>query len=197
MARSAHVTSIDAVGQFKAALQNFESDVRDGLTTLQLESRRGMEWVTGRTVYWTRQVRIAGERLNEARNALERAQLSLRPEDQASCYQEKKDVAKAKQRLRFAEEKVLHARQWCQQLHHEIDKFQGKIGRLSQITDVDLARGVAALERVIRALDRYTQRGTADPAPAPSQSLKVADQAAPRNTTPPHEDINEDLRSPE
>ena len=197
MARSAHVTSIGAVAQFKVALQNFESDVRDGLTTLQLESRRGMEWVNGRTVYWTRQVRIAGERLNEARNALERAQLSLRPEDQASCYQEKKEVAKAKQRLRFAEEKVLHARQWCQRLHHEIDKFQGKIGRLSQITDVDLARGVAALERIIVALDRYTQRGAADPARAPSRSLKVADQADPRDTTPPHEEINEDLRSPE
>jgi hypothetical protein len=60
-----------------------------------------------------------------------------------------------------------------------------------------LARGVAALERVIAALDRYTQRGAADPARASNQSLKVADQGAPRDTTPPHEEINEDLRSPE
>ena len=162
MSRSAHVTSIEAVAEFKAATQQFEADVRDGLMTLQLESQRAIDWIENdRATYWLHQVRKAAERVNEARNNLERAQLSIRADGKPSCYHEKKELALAQKRLRYAEEKVQNVCRWRRRLQHEEDEFHGKMGRMSQIIDVDLLRALAALDRIVEALERYSDRNAA------------------------------------
>ena len=159
MSRSANVTSIDAVAEFKAVLQQFEADVRDALVTLQLESQRAIDWIENdRATYWPHQVRTASEKVTEARNNLERAQLSIRPDDKPSCYQDKKELASAIKRLRYVEDKVRLVRQWRRRLHHETDEFHSKVGRIDQIIDVDLSRAIAALDRIVTALDRYSDQ---------------------------------------
>ena len=159
MSHLVRVTSIEAIAEFKLAMRQFAAEVREALTTLQLESARSINWIeSDRTIYWKMQVRKASERLNEARNNLERAQLSVRTGDRSSCYQEKKELAMAQQRLRFSESQVQVVRKWRQKLHHDTEKFKSKIGRMDQMVDVDLVRAVAALERIIAALDKYAER---------------------------------------
>ena len=174
MSQSARVTSIDAVAEFKQAIRQFEDDMRDSLMTLQLESQRALDWIDNdRSGYWFRQVRRADERLNESRNNLERAQLSLRPEDKPSCYQEKKQVALAKERQRYTEEQVQVVRQWQRRIQHEIDIFRGKLGRIEHIVDSDMSRAVATLERVVLALDRYAERKV--PQPSGDRTVTTSD----------------------
>ena len=191
MARSARVTSIEAISRFKVSLQKFEFAVQEALATLRMESERGIAWVENdRAAYWPRQVKLAGERLNEARNNLQRAQLGSRPGEGRSCYQEKKDVERAKQRLIFAENKVRLTQEWCRRLHHEIDQFQGAVGRLGQMIDVDLASALATLEHAITALDRYAAQKSV-PAAEPKDGLhkQVENSSDSHSTSPSEEDL--------
>jgi len=176
MSRSAKVTSIDAIAEFKVAVHKFADELRDAVTTLQLESARAMDWIENdRATYWPRETKRAGERLNEARNNLERARTSARPDDARPCYQEKKEVALAEWRLRYCEDQIAIVRAWRRKLQHETEEFRGKMGRLNQIADVD--RGIAALERILRALDRYAERAVSPKAFDSTQPTSASDDA--------------------
>ena len=64
---SANVTSIEALRRFKAALVEFEADVVDAITMLELEAQRPVDWIeTDRTLYWPREVQKADARVKPA-----------------------------------------------------------------------------------------------------------------------------------
>ena len=107
MDRSANVTSIDAVRALRAALLNFEAEARDAVVLLVLEVRKALDWLENdRTRYWPEQVRRASERVLQARNDLERAQLTYGSEEPPSCYEQKKALEQAERRLRTCQEKA-------------------------------------------------------------------------------------------
>ena len=168
------VTSIDALRHFKLALEEFQAESRDAVTQLLLEMRRGVDWIEhDRTRYWPRAMQQASDAVIEARNNLERAELSFRPEDKRSCYEQKIALEKAKRRLRLTEEKVRAVRRWRVEVHREADKFHGGLSKLANSLDMDLPRALAALERMAVALDRYTERS------APVESPGGAETASP------------------
>jgi len=183
MSKSAKVTSIDAIADFKVVVHKFADELRDAVTTLQLESARAMDWIENdRATYWPHETKRAGERLNEARNNLERARTSSRPDDARPCYQEKKEVAMAERRMRYCEDQIAVVRAWRRKLQHEIEEFQGKMGRLHQIVDVDVDRAIAALVRILRALDRYAERAGPPKAAESAQPTSASDDADPNRS---------------
>ena len=73
MARSAKLTSVDAVQQFAAALVLFDEEASGALTSLDLSVHRIHEWIHhDRPSYWKHEVRRRREKLAEARVDLER-----------------------------------------------------------------------------------------------------------------------------
>jgi hypothetical protein len=165
MNRAAKITSTDAVRMFKAGLQEYEGQVRDTLAQLTLDLRRALDWVDhDRPHYWTRQCHAASDAMAEARRALERAELSIRPEDKRSCYEQKLAFEQAKRRLHLAEQKLRATRRWRLALHQQADAFLGHLGRLTNYVDTDLPRALATLERLAQALDKYTAHGGASAA---------------------------------
>jgi len=159
MTTPAQITSIDAVRHFKLALEEFQTEAREAVTQLLLEMRRGVDWIEhDRTRYWPRAMQRASDAVIEARNNLERAELSLRPEDKRSCYELKIALDKAKRRLRLTEDKVRAVRRWRIAVHREADDFHGHLSKFANCLDMDLPRALAALERMAVALDRYTER---------------------------------------
>jgi len=170
--KSANITSTDAVRFFKAALQQYEADVRDAITQLLLETRRAVEWVEhDRAQYWPRQFRRASDAVVEARNALERAESAIRPEDKRSSYEHKLAFEKAKRRLRMTEQKIRAVRKWRVEVNHEVDEFEGRLARLTNFLDSDFPRAIATLQRMAAALDKYTER--AAPTEAGSASIEI------------------------
>lgn len=158
MAQGAKITSTDAVRLFKAGLQEYEAQVRDTVTQLELDLRRAMDWIEhDRLRYWTQECRAASDALAEARRALERAELAIRAEDKRSAYEKKLAYDQAKQRLRNAEQKVRAVRKWRLTMHQESDQFLGNVGRMNNYLDTELPRAVATLERLAQALDKYTE----------------------------------------
>ena len=175
MTTPVQVTSIDALRHFKLALEEFQTEAREAITQLLLEMRRGVDWIEhDRTRYWPRAMQQASDAVIEARNNLERAELSLRPEDKRSCYEQKIALEKAKRRLRLTEEKVRAVRRWRIEVHRQADKFHGGLSKLANTLDMDLPRALAALERMAVALDRYTERSAPVESPGGSETASPA-----------------------
>ncbi|MFV1964372.1 MAG: hypothetical protein ACC628_03035 [Pirellulaceae bacterium] len=190
MDRSAQVTSIDAVRELRTALLQFEAGARDAVSMLQLEVRRAVDWLENdRGRYWPNQVRKASEGVAQARNALGRAELTYGSEEPPPCTEQKKALAQAKRRLRLCEEKVKTVRRWVRAVRAELNEFDGQMARMNNYLDTDTPRATAALERMLRALEKYVQStqpavhrpepsspaGTRDAGRAPADSQTASD----------------------
>src|SRR5262245_4245414 len=105
---SARVQSIAVVAEFRAALVQFEHEVRKALDSTGLEVRRGLEWmIEEQPRYWQHQIRVRQDDVLQAKNDLHRCRSMPAPDGHVpSCIEQKKALDKAQRRLREAEEKL-------------------------------------------------------------------------------------------
>jgi hypothetical protein len=158
VSHAANLTSIDALAGLKSTLQQFDAKVRDAIIQLNLSARRPLDWIEhDRSQYWPREVRRAVDAVSEARLTLARAQATIDPNDHRSCYEERKQLDKAKRRLALAESKVAAVRRWKQELRKEIEELEVQSAKLQLYLDSDLSQAIAGLGRMADALDRYVQ----------------------------------------
>ncbi|MFN0019836.1 MAG: hypothetical protein ACKVP0_16385 [Pirellulaceae bacterium] len=169
-ARSANITSIEAIRAFTTALMAFEDGAEDAAVQLEIEARRSVTWIDELAMYWPKEVRKASDAQSEARLALERCELTISGEQGRSCYDERKALEKAKRRLRLAEEKVQAVRRWKVQIRKEVEEFQVQIAKLRQYLESDLVRSIASLKRMSEALDQYVQRTVGQGGGAPASN---------------------------
>ena len=161
MSRSAHITSLDAVRDFRQELCRYADVVREILEGLNIETRRAQQWVEhDRTRFWPRESRRAEERLVGARNELQLAKMAAMANEQKSCVEEQKQVDRAKSRLRLCEEKIRHVKEWRHQMQHQVDEFSGRMNKLIHFLETDIPRALAALDQVIVAVEKYTETRT-------------------------------------
>ena len=169
MGPAAHVSSIEAVRAFRPAVVEFEAAVRDAVEDLLRQSRRAVEWLENdRARYWPHEVRKASEAVCEARINLEQRRLRIRSEETPSCFEQEKALQTAQQRLRTAERKAASVRRWLRTVRYEVEQFKGKLANMASYLDTDLPRALAALDRIIGALDKYLGRGAPRPVDEPS-----------------------------
>ena len=173
MNRQADVNSIDSIRRFRVALQQYGDTVQDIVATLQCELQRAVDWFEqDRMSFWPAEVRKANDHLVEALNQLEMKQLAVDRSDAPSCYDEKKAVERAKRRLRYAEERVQRTRHWLRIVKHEVDEFKGLMAKLGHLSESDVPRAAAALERMTQALDRYAKTSIASSKQGERQDTK-------------------------
>ena len=159
MGKTAHLTSIDAVRDFRMALSDYEHDTREALTQLLLELQRAVDWVEhDRATYWPGQVRRASDAVVRARQDLERCEMAIRAEDRRSCHEQRLALEQARQRLRLAEQKTRSLRQWRVAVGQEADKVRSRLLKMMNFLDTDFPRALASLGRILAALEKYTDR---------------------------------------
>ncbi len=169
---SANLTSIEALRRFKAALLQFEADVTDAITMLELEAQRPVDWIeTDRTLYWPREVKKASDVVNEARLALERCLLTIDGDSGKTCYDEKKALQKAKRRLETSELKVKAVGRWKVRIHKEVNDFKTQLAKVKHYLESDFIQAVVALERMAQSLDKYVE----SPGPAAAKTSIARD----------------------
>ncbi len=172
---SAHVTSLQALREFRVALKRYELSIRSALESLGVEVQRASDWVShDRPRYWLWQGRRAEERVAAARTELELCKLASLKNEKRDCLQEKKNLERATARLRHCEERLKASRQWQHQMDHHAEESQGKIARLTHYLDHDIPLALAALDRKITALEKYAEpaavpRTAADQRPSPPE----------------------------
>jgi|SRR5579872_2522051 len=160
----ANVRSLDSVQRFRPKVSQFEEDLAAALTSLRVEINRTLQWIDHDCPqYWQNQVRLGFDRVAEARTQLTRKSMITVAGHRSECIDEKKALAKAKQNLELAQQKVQACRQWSIKAHHAADEYTARVGRVEQTVGKGLPRIKMMLDRMIAALEDYAQvqRGAA------------------------------------
>src|SRR5258708_38636071 len=93
MRTPARVTSVDALGDFRAALDAFRADALDALTALDLEVRRTFDWLADQRRFWQKTRR-------ECPDAPTRARAELAPKQMAPPRPPPPDPPREEENLR-------------------------------------------------------------------------------------------------
>ena len=153
----AHVKSIETIRHFRGQLQDYHESLRQTLDILSAELVRAVDYFeSDRAAYWPAQVRIASDKVAEARINLERCQVTTRPGEGPSCYEEKKALQRAKQRLETANQKVKATKKWTIAVRQEVDDFRSRLAQVAYLSDTELPRALILLDRLATRLERYT-----------------------------------------
>ena len=181
MSRSARVASIDVLQTLAGALQRFRCDAAGALDDLEMELRHALEWIHhDRKEYWTREVQRGCENVTQARLQLEQARIMRRVAGrEPSCIDEKRTLERARRRLETARQKVEAVEHWTYAVDRAVDEFRRSRAQFVTWLDTDLARAVAALNRMSESLDTYVSL-EAPASPAPAALGSAVDSAAAR-----------------
>lgn len=156
MSDSAHVSSIEAIVRFAAALRQFDDDASGALLSLDQQINRALYWLDHeQPKYWRQQIRRCYDEVARTRTAWENCLLRTVAGDRPSCLEEEKAHRKAKQQLQVALDKPELIRRWAIKVHKEVDEYRGRIGRLRRILDGELPKTLGLLERTAATLESY------------------------------------------
>ncbi|MBI2826097.1 MAG: hypothetical protein HYX69_15540 [Planctomycetia bacterium] len=154
---SAHVKSIDALTRFRAALCVFGDEAGQALSSIRVELDRFQDWLKhDQLAHWQHEIRVREDKLAEAKTDLHRClAATIDPNRTPSCYQEKKVLERAKHRLEEAREKLAAVRRWIPIVERAVFEYRMKAEPLDNMLAVDLARGLAQLDRSSEQLWAY------------------------------------------
>jgi len=156
---SAHVTSIDAIVAFTAALRAFDDDALRALVTLDEQAQGALDWLErDAPVYWRQQIRLCFDNVSRARAALETCRARAVAGNRPACIEEMEAYRAAQRKLREAESKIDVVRHWAGMIRQEIDEYRGRMMSLRRSLEREIPRTVALLERTVGTLDSYADR---------------------------------------
>ena len=157
MSDQADVKSIDTLAFVKAALAAFAHETGQALGEVELQGQRAVDWITvDRAAHWKAESRRAADLVNKAIKDLEHCRTFKKVGDnQPSCIEEKKALEKAKRRQELVERKVEAVRRWTPVVQQQFRETCVRLVRFREVIDVDCPRAMAALERMLKALDAY------------------------------------------
>ncbi|NCC52548.1 MAG: hypothetical protein EOM20_15205 [Spartobacteria bacterium] len=163
----AHVTSIEALRQFRARLIVYQDKAAKALDEVAAELARTRQWLEGEQhSYWAQQLKQRGRALEEAKQTLLRARMSsLRQTSSA----EQLAVKKAERELAHAREKMRAVKKWRLQFDNQVIPLTGQLSRLHTFLSGDLPGAIRLLNQTITHLEDYLHTplpGTATPSAA-------------------------------
>jgi hypothetical protein len=164
---SAHVQSVAALVEFRAAVGQFRSEGQDALESLALDVRRAFDWLSDQRKFWEKAVRDTHDEVVHAKAELSRRQTVPAGDRVPDTSQQEEDLARAKAKLKYAEEKVERCRRWAGMLERAVEDYSGPVRRLGLRVEIDLPKAGAALERLIQKLEAYLAMNPAPPARTP------------------------------
>jgi hypothetical protein len=153
----ASVQSVDVLWEFRGHLLEFAHIAHQALDMLQVEARRGVDWLTvDRVRYWKNENRKAWDNVSRCKDAIHQAQIQRQIADRIpDCIDEKKALAKAQEYLKLTERKLAALQHWSREVSHAMNEFEGRYSATTSVLDGDIPRAVAVLERLAEHLHEY------------------------------------------
>jgi hypothetical protein len=153
----AHVSSVEALKDFRAALCTFGERAQDGLSSVQMSVQRMLDWLGDQEKGWQREVRRWEEAVNQARAELARRKM-VRIGDRAPDTTEQEDILRAAlRRLDEAEGKLRQTRRWLPSFRRAADEYEGPARQLAGFLEGEQPRALALLQQKIDALEAYAR----------------------------------------
>ena len=165
MAEQAQITSLEAIESFRSKLIEYLSLMRPALGEIGSEVVRTRGWLQDdHRVHWEQELRRRSRRLEEAKQELFNATMSQLNE---SAALHRMTVQRAQNAVREAEGKLLVLKKWGRELENRAAPLMKQVDQLYSYLAVDMVRGVAQLDQVIKAVEAYRGVGLAGATSAP------------------------------
>src|SRR5690348_8993727 len=102
---SAQLHSLERLLDFQAALATYAHHASEAISGMEVEIRRTLQWLEQQLALWHAEVRRAEEDVFRAKQELARRRLMRFGDRHADTTEQEITLAKAQQRLAYAEEK--------------------------------------------------------------------------------------------
>jgi len=170
MGPGADVQAIDALEDWHNALCLFRDEALESLNSIALETRRAFDWIDEEAKAWHREAREAEEDIVRAKAELNQRKTPDFSGRIPDTSLQEENLARAKARLRNAEEQMDVCRHWAARLPKMVsEEYEGTARRLGTFLDIDLPAAIAQLNARIQSLHRYTEVKPVDPTPEAGQ----------------------------
>ena len=165
----ADVQAIDALQDWHNAVVLFREEALDALSSINMEVRRAFDWVDEEGKAWKQEARLAEQEVVQAKAELNRKKTPNFDGRIPDTSVEEENLARAKSRLRFAEDQIDVCRKWAVKLPKMVsEEYEGPARRLGNCLEADLPVAIAHLAARIEALHRYTAVAPAAAPPKPA-----------------------------
>ena len=152
----ANVRSFEAIHAVRAALASFRDELDQALATIDVEMRRVLDWLEhDRPRFWRIQLREANDAVTQARADLHRCLMYPINDERPSCTEERAALKQAESRLVYCDEKSQRLRHWSRQVRHEMFEYEGRIGQLRELIEIDTPHAVGVIDRLLARLHEY------------------------------------------
>jgi hypothetical protein len=170
----ANVQSIEAISEFYQQIQQFRRGLQKEMEALEIETRRGTKWITQDIVeYWRGQKQVVQRELTEFSLQLSRCLSHVREDEKRPCTEEKKRVARAKERLELCESKLRAAQAAANHWEKHLNKLRARLEQSRDLVESDLLVSSNRLQNHLETLSAYANLAHR-PTGAPSNSPLAA-----------------------
>jgi chromosome segregation ATPase len=157
---NANVQSIQAVSDFQQYMHVFRRSLLKEIETLESELSKVTAWISeDAREYWHRERQVIARKLSEHEQQLSRCMASVRENEQRPCTEEKKRVARARERLELCEAKIRAAQTAVSHWEKSLQKIRTRIEHCRDLVNSDLSVADTQLLRNLDALQSYAQMG--------------------------------------
>lgn len=155
---SAKVLSVEALQQFHIDMAQFRVGLLKELESLDLELRRLTQWIeVDAARYWDQENQLIRRKLSEYLSQLSRCMSYVREDERKPCTEEKKQVAKAKERANLCEQKLLVLKAASTHWEARRSRVRPKVQRARDMAESDLVVALNQLLSLIERLEAYRQ----------------------------------------
>jgi hypothetical protein len=152
---TAHVTALQRLADFKAAVQIFADKAKDAMSSNAMEIRRSSDWLEGQLLLWKGEIRRAEDEVFQAKKELALRRMMRIGDRPADTTEQEKMLRRAQAKLDFAEEKREQTRAWIRKLPDAVEEYDGQARPFQDILEHDLVKMIAFLEQKLAALQAY------------------------------------------
>jgi hypothetical protein len=156
MAGQAQITSVEAIEAFRADLILFISQARPALEEVSSEVQRTRLWLEDeQRRFWENELRVRGNKLEQAQSELMTARLS---DFQDSTALQQMAVRRAKQAVEVAEGKLKALKKWNRDLETRAAPLLKEVEQLQSYLTAEMPKAIAQLYQIVKTLDAYADK---------------------------------------
>ena len=156
---SSNVTNIEALELLHQGLSKFADEIRTITEELRASVVRTEEAFNhDYPSYWRKQIQLAEQNLNEAKDRLAAKTATTRIDNRPAASEERKRVRNAEKRLRSCTTKLQHSRQWSLKISRECDDLLGPMADILDHCDSILPQAASELRTLITQLRTYADQ---------------------------------------
>ena len=178
MSSQADVRSVEALKDLRVAVALFAEDTLSALGSVDMEVKRTVQWLQhDRRAYWQDQIKRRREQVASARAEVFRRRLAKTAENSPAHSEQKELLRKAEAGLRDAETRAAMVKAWEPALQQAALEYRAAVQRIKSMAAGDAPRAMAALERMIEALEAYARVAPSGGPGAPPPLDAIAEAA--------------------